>query len=123
MEYSISCTVLDIFYFCFLLGGVDYNELTRVSVIFMPGVNTQTVTLTTLPDVPVEEDEDLGATLTATDGRVGVFAAEATVTITDEGMCHVSSLLLCEILLWSKMPRNSNYCNAYNHLPCGYVHI
>ena len=97
MEYSISCTVLDIFYFCFLLGGDDYNELTRVSVIFMPGVNTQTVTLTTLSDVPVEEDEDLGATLTATDSRVGVFAAEATVTIIDEGMyvlCHMSSLLL-----------------------------
>ena len=59
-----------------------------MSVIFMPGVNIRTVTLTTLPDVPVEGDEDLMATLTVStnnidSGRIDVAVSDASVTITE----------------------------------------
>ena len=69
------------------LAGVDYNEITNERVVFNPGVSTQTVTLTTLSDALSEGDEDLTATITvAADSGIGVFAPEASVTITESGM-------------------------------------
>ena len=50
--------------------------------MFNPGVSTQTVTLTTLPDALPEGDEDLNATITA-DSSIVVFAPEASVTVTE----------------------------------------
>ena len=69
-------------------GGVDYNELTEVLVIFSPGVSSQTVTLTTLSDLlPTEGDEELRARLlTAPDSPVVIVVPEANITITQESM-------------------------------------
>ena len=73
------------------LAGDDYNEITDQRVVFNPGVTTQTVTLTTLSDAETEGDEDLTAGIAvAADSGIGVFAPEATVTITESSMFHVS---------------------------------
>ena len=73
------------------LGGNDYNEITNERVVFNPGVSTQTVTLTTLSDGVTEGNETLTAGIAvAADSGIGVFAPEATVTITESGMFHVS---------------------------------
>ena len=73
------------------LAGDDYNEITNQRVVFNPGVSTQTVTLTTLSDAETEGDEDLTAGIAVpADSGIGVFAPEATVTITESGMFHVS---------------------------------
>ena len=52
---------------------------------FPPGVFTQTITLDTVPDVPVEGNEDLQVLLSTVDARVGVFQNEAVVIITEDG--------------------------------------
>ena len=71
-----------------LLAGDDYNEIANETVVFNPGVSTQTVTLTTLPDPQTEDDEDLEAGIAvAADSGISVFAPEAFVTITESSMC------------------------------------
>ena len=70
-------------------GDVDYDELTNVPVVFVPGVTVQGVTLTTLRDVPVEGEETLRASLTVgfnnvDPTRVVIVVQDATVTITEE---------------------------------------
>ena len=82
------------------LAGDDYNEITNVRVVFNPGVSTQTVTLTTLSDALSEGDEDLNATITA-DSGIGVFAPEASVTIT-ESSTYVS---MCVYLFYHRAGR------------------
>ena len=73
------------------LAGDDYNEIVNQRVVFNPGVSSQTVTLTTLSDAETEGDEDLTARIAVgADSGIGVFAPEATVTITESGMFHVS---------------------------------
>ena len=67
-------------------GGVDYVELIEVSVIFSPGVSSQTVNLTTLSDLPAEGDEDLRARLQTSDSSVVIVVPEANITITEESM-------------------------------------
>ena len=67
-------------------GDEDYTELTDASVIFIPGVSSQTVTLSTLQDVILEEDETLIARLTVSSNnidtsRIDLVGSEATVTI------------------------------------------
>lgn len=72
-----------------LSGGVDFLELTEESIIFLPGVTSQTVTLQTLRDELVEGDETLSVRLTHSpdnvdNRRVELTVPEATVTITEE---------------------------------------
>ena len=73
-----------------MLGGEDYDVLDGVQVVFPPGVFSQTVTLNTLPEVPVEGDEDIQAVLTPVDNRVDVFEPIADVTIVEDGRCIYS---------------------------------
>ena len=85
---------------------MDYVELTEVSVIFSPGVSSQTVTLTTLSDLPAEGDEDLRARLTVSSNnidssRVDIVVPEAQVTIAEEiGMCFpvLHTMALCIVM-------------------------
>ena len=73
------------------LAGDDYNAITNERVVFNPGVSTQTVTLTTLTDGVTEGNETLTAGIAVpADSGIGVFAPEATVTIAESGMFHVS---------------------------------
>ena len=67
------------------LAGDDYNEITDQRVVFIPGVSSQTVTLTTLPDAETEGDEDLTATIMSDKG-IGIFTPEVSVTITESSM-------------------------------------
>ena len=61
-------------------------ELSNVPVVFNPGVFSQTVTLTTFPDIPVEGDEHLVAMISTTDSRIDIFAPMANVTIREDSM-------------------------------------
>ena len=68
---------------------MDYEELTEFSVIFLSGVTSQTVPLTTLLDELVEGDESLRAQLTVSPdnvdiSRIELTVSQATVTITEE---------------------------------------
>ena len=76
------------------VASEDYNEITNQRVVFNPGVSTQTVTLTTLPDAQTEGDEDLTVTITAESG-IDVYYPEATVTITEFSMFHESVSVVC----------------------------
>ena len=69
-----------------LLGGVDYEELTDVSVDFNPGVFSQTVILTTMTDTSVEGDERLLVTISTTDSRIDISPSTANVTIVEDSM-------------------------------------
>ena len=81
-------------------GGMDYTELINVPVIFSPGATTQSVTLTTLSDMPAEGVETLGVTLTVSDNnidpsRIEIVVSQATVTITEDiGMYSIYSFSL-----------------------------
>ena len=65
----------------FFSGGEDYNELIAVSVVFAPGVSTQTVTLTALNDSVAEGDETLTATITTAQSGVDITVPQANITI------------------------------------------
>ena len=89
-------------------GDEDYTELTDTSVIFTPGVSSQTVTLSTLQDAILEEDETLIAQLTVSSNnidtsRIDLVVSEATVTIVEEtGMSSTSyAQNLCRMALYS----------------------
>ena len=69
----------------FSSAGDDYVPLDGVEVTFPPGVFTQTITLDTVPDVPVEGTENVGVVIDVVDEGVNVFEPSADVLITEEG--------------------------------------
>ena len=69
----------------FSSAGDDYVPLDGVEVTFPPGVFTQTITLDTVPDVPVEGTENVGVVIEVIDEGVNVFEPSADVLITEEG--------------------------------------
>jgi len=69
----------------FSSGGVDYEELRAVPVVFAPGVSTQTVTLKTLNGSVAKGDKTLTAMITTAQSGVDITVPEANITIESIG--------------------------------------
>ena len=62
---------------------MDYAALEEVSVVFLPDISTQRVTLTTFTDSVAEGDEIFSVTITTTQTAVDITVPQANVTIVD----------------------------------------
>ena len=94
--YLLLTELLQVNMFCFSVRYVtvlyspaflDYIQLDELQVTFNPGEFIQRIPVSTVPDTPAEGDETFFANLSPVNPAVGVFEPEATIIITENGVC------------------------------------